>query len=253
MSDSEFHKVLLRLENHTVYESAKILREKWVLELDNGKGVYVDFITSDTDRNTYQVMDKAHRNDVVYKNRYDVTFLINGLPLVQIELKRAGVELNEAVNQIDRYRRFSFKGLFRFIQIFVISNSVQTKYFANLNERTVRGDEQRILKSLVFYWTDKENKRINRLAEFTEDFLDKFSITEMITKYMVVKETEPTIMVMRFSGTLSSCIHRYMIKEAIADGNVLRFSVEYRKSVSANCSAEAEIPMIICSKATISM
>ena len=202
LSDSEFHKVLLRLENHTVYESAKILREKWVLELDNGEGVYVDFITSDTDRNTYQVthqvtMDKAHRNDVVYKNRYDVTILINGLPLVQIELKRAGVELNEAVNQIDRYRRFSFKGLFRFIQIFVVSNSVQTKYFANLNERTARGDEQRILKSLVFYWTDKENKRINRLAEFTEDFLDKFSITEMITKYMVVKETEPTIMVMR--------------------------------------------------------
>ena len=120
LSDSEFHKVLLRLENHTIYESAKILREQWILELDNGESVYVDFITSDTDRNTYQVthqvtMDKAHKDDVVYKNRYDVTVLINGLPLVQIELKRAGVELNEAVNQIDRYRRFSFKGLFRFI------------------------------------------------------------------------------------------------------------------------------------------
>lgn len=202
LSDSEFHKVLLRLENHTIYESAKILREQWILELDNGESVYVDFITSDTDRNTYQVthqvtMDKAHKDDVVYKNRYDVTVLINGLPLVQIELKRAGVELNEAVNQIDRYRRFSFKGLFRFIQIFVVSNSVQTKYFANINERNARGDEQRILKSLVFYWTDRENKRINRLGEFTEDFFDKFSITEMITKYMVIKETEPIIMVLR--------------------------------------------------------
>ena len=203
LSDSEFHKVLLRLENHTIYESAKILREQWILELDNGESVYVDFITSDTDRNTYQVthqvtMDKAHKDDVVYKNRYDVTVLINGLPLVQIELKRAGVELNEAVNQIDRYRSlFSFKGLFRFIQIFVVSNSVQTKYFANINERNARGDEQRILKSLVFYWTDRENKRINRLGEFTEDFFDKFSITEMITKYMVIKETEPIIMVLR--------------------------------------------------------
>ena len=118
LSDSEFEKVMLRLENHTIYESAKILREKWVLELDNGNTIYVQFLTDDMDRNTYQVthqvtMDKTHKEDVEYKNRYDVTVLINGLPLVQIELKRSGVELNEAVNQINRYRTYSFKGLFR--------------------------------------------------------------------------------------------------------------------------------------------
>ena len=202
LSDSEFDKILLRLENHTIYESAKILREKWVLELDNGKTIYAEFLTSDTDRNTYQVthqvtMDKAHKDDVEYKNRYDVTVLINGLPLVQIELKRAGVELNEAVNQINRYRTYSFKGLFRFIQIFVISNSVQTKYFANANERKADTTEQLILKSLAFYWTNRNNVRINRLGEFTRDFFDKFSLTKMLTKFMVIKETEPIMMVMR--------------------------------------------------------
>ena len=202
LSDSEFEKVMFRLENHTVYESAKILREKWVLELDNGNTIYVQFLTDDMDKNTYQVthqvtMDKAHKEDVEYKNRYDVTVLINGLPLVQIELKRSGVELNEAVNQINRYRTYSFKGLFRYIQIFVVSNSVQTKYFANANERNADGTEQLILKSLAFYWTDRDNVRINRLGEFTDDFFDKFSITEMLTKFMVIKETEPVIMVMR--------------------------------------------------------
>ena len=202
LSDSEFSKILLRLDNHTIYESAKILREKWVLELDNGKTLYAEFLTSDTDRNTYQVthqitMDKAHKDDVEYKNRYDVTVLINGLPLVQIELKRSGVELNEAINQINRYRTYSFKGLFRYIQIFVVSNSVQTKYFANANERRADGSEQLILKSLAFYWTDRNNVRINRLGEFTQDFFDKFSLTEMLTKFMVIKETEPVIMVMR--------------------------------------------------------
>lgn len=202
LSDSEFDKIMLRLDNHTIYESAKILREKWVLELDNGKTIYAEFLTDDMDRNTYQVthqitMDKAHKDDVEYKNRYDVTVLINGLPLVQIELKRSGVELNEAINQINRYRTYSFKGLFRYIQIFVVSNSVQTKYFANANERRADGSEQLILKSLAFYWTDRNNVRVNRLGEFTSDFFDKYSITEMLTKFMVIKETEPIIMIMR--------------------------------------------------------
>ena len=202
LSDSEFAKIMLRLDNHTIYESAKILREKWVLELDDGKTIYVQFLTDDMDRNTYQVthqvtMDKAHKDDVEYKNRYDVTVLINGLPLVQIELKRSGVELNEAVNQINRYRAYSFKGLFRYIQVFVVSNSVQTKYFANANERKPDGTEQLILKSLAFYWTDRDNTRINRLGEFTDDFFDKYSVTEMLTKFMVIKESEPVIMVMR--------------------------------------------------------
>lgn len=200
-SDTEFERIRIHVENHSVYESAKILRDKYVLELDDGQTVYLDFFSSDTDRNIYQVthqvtMDKAHKDDVVYKNRYDVTVLINGLPVVQIELKRPGVEINEAINQINRYRKFSFKGLFRYIQLFVVSNSVQTKYFCNENEMA-DGQYNPILKSLVFFWTDEKNVRINDLNSFTGEFFRKASLTEMLDKYMVIKATEPVLMVMR--------------------------------------------------------
>ncbi len=202
LSNAEFDRVMIRLENHTVYESAKILREKWVLELDNGQKPYVEFFTNDETRNTYQVthqvtMDPEHKGDVLYKNRYDVTILINGLPLVQTELKRPGIEINEAVNQINRYRRFSFKGLFRFIQLFVISNSTMTKYCANINENDQFGHKQDILKSLTFFWTDEENVRINKLMDFTNTFLTKFNLTEMLSKYFVIKDTEPVLLAMR--------------------------------------------------------
>ena len=202
LSDSEFERVKNRLLNHTVYESAKILREKWILDLDNGESVYLEFLTDDYERNTYQVthqvtMDKEHVEDVDQTNRYDVTILINGLPLVQIELKRPGVEINEAINQINRYRTKSFFGLFKFIQVFVVSNSVQTKYFANENDLDKRGGVRRILKSLVFYWTDENNKRVNTLAEFASVFFTKSAITELLCDYFVVKESEPDLMVMR--------------------------------------------------------
>ena len=202
LSDSEFDRVMIRLENHTIYESAKILREKWVLELDNGKDIYVQFFTNDETKNIYQVthqitMDPAHKDDVLYKNRYDVTIFINGLPLIQTELKRPGIEINEAVNQINRYRRFSFRGLFRYIQLFVISNSTMTKYCANINENNPYGNKQDILKSLTFFWTDENNARINKLMDFTSVFLHKVHITEMLDKYFVIKDTEPVLMVMR--------------------------------------------------------
>ena len=202
LSDAEFDRIMLRLENHTIYESAKILREKWILELDNGKTIYVDFFTEDETRNIYQVthqvtMDPAHKDDVLYKNRYDVTILINGLPLVQTELKRPGIEINEAVNQINRYRRFSFRGLFRYIQFFIISNSTMTKYCANINENDAFGHKQDILKSLTFFWTDENNVRINKLMDFTNAFLPKAHLTEMLDKYFVIKDTEPVLLIMR--------------------------------------------------------
>lgn len=200
-SDSEFNRIMIHVDNHSVYESSKILRDKYVLQLDDGQTVYIDFFSSDIDRNIYQVthqvtMDKDHKDDVVYKNRYDVTVLINGLPVVQIELKRPGVEINEAINQINRYRKFSFKGLFRYLQLFVVSNSVQTKYFCNENEM-MNGQYNPILKSLVFFWTDENNARINDLNRFTGEFFRKAALTEMIDKYMVIKTTEPILMVMR--------------------------------------------------------
>ncbi len=223
-SDSEWNRVLIHLDNHSVYESAKILRDKYVLTLDDGKTVYLDFFSYDTDRNIYQVahqitMDPAHKDDVSYKNRYDVTVLINGLPLIQIELKRPGVEINEAVNQINRYRKFSFRGLFRYLQLFVVSNSVQTKYFCNENEME-NGMYNPILKSLVFFWTDVKNKRINTLESFTSDFFRKAALTEMIDKYMVIKSTEPIMMVMRPYQIFAVKAARKRILEANQNGYV---------------------------------
>ena len=223
-SDAEWNRVLIQLDNHSVYESAKILRDKYVLTLDNGKTVYLDFFSFDTDRNIYQVahqitMDPAHKDDVSYKNRYDVTVLINGLPLVQIELKRPGVEINEAINQINRYRKFSFKGLFRYLQLFVVSNSVQTKYFCNENEMQ-DGMYNPILKSLVFFWTDEKNKRINTLEEFTSEFFRKAALTEMIDKFMVIKSTEPILMVMRPYQIYAVKAARRRVLEANQNGYV---------------------------------
>lgn len=200
-SDAEFDRIMIHVDNHSVYESAKIMRDKYILPLDDGDTVYLDFFSSNTDKNIYQVahqitMDPEHKDDVDYKNRYDVTILINGLPMIQIELKRPGVEINEAINQINRYRKFSFRGLFRFLQIFVVSNSAMTKYFCNENEM-MDGHYNPILKSLVFFWTDEKNVRINDLNSFTAEFFRKTALTEMLDKYMVIKVTEPILMVMR--------------------------------------------------------
>lgn len=201
LSDKEFERLLIYVDNKSVYESAKIMRDKYILQLDNGETIYLDFFTGDSSRNIFQVshqitMDPDHKNDVAYKNRYDVTVIINGLPMVQIELKKPGVEINLAVNQINKYRRFSFRGLFRYLQLFVVSNSVQTKYFCNENEM-MNGKHRDILKSLVFFWTDDKNDRINEIDEFTSDFFRRTFLTDIISKYMVIKSTEETLMVMR--------------------------------------------------------
>ena len=223
-SDTEFNRIMIHIDNHSVYESAQILRDKYVLQLDNGESVYIDFFSEDIDRNIYQVthqvtVDKTYKNDVVYRNRYDVTILINGLPLVQIELKRPGVEINEAINQINRYRKFSFKGIFRYLQLFVVSNSVQTKYFCNENEM-IDGQYNPILKSLVFFWTDEKNARINDLNRFTGEFFRKSAITEMIDKYMVIKTTEPVLMVMRPYQIYAVKAARKRVLEVNQDGYV---------------------------------
>lgn len=202
LSDSEFENVKSRLSTCSIYESAKILREKWILNLDNKKEIYVDFFTSDVSKNIYQVsrqitMSPNDKKDVLSKNRYDVTIFINGLPLIQTELKKPGIELNEAINQINRYRRDSFRGLFQYIQLFIISNSTITKYCANINENDVSNNKQDIPKSLTFFWTNDQNQRISKLIEFTSIFLTKSNVTEILSKYFIIKETEPILIVMR--------------------------------------------------------
>lgn len=188
----EFEKVLNILSKGSVFEKAKTLREKQHIVRDNGENLYFEFIqTEHWCQNQFQVTHQV-TIEGKYKNRYDVTLLINGLPLVQIELKRRGLELKEAFNQINRYQRHSFgtnSGLYQYIQVFVISNGVNTKYYANNRFQSFKQ---------TFYWTDKENKRLtNILNGFTSEFLEPCHISKMICKYIVLNETQKILMVLR--------------------------------------------------------
>lgn len=191
-SKAEFDKVLNILNKGSVFEKAKTLREKQHIVRDNGQNLYFEFIqTEHWCQNQFQVTHQVAMEGK-YKNRYDVTILINGLPLVQIELKRRGLELKEAFNQINRYQRHSFgaaSALFQYLQIFIISNGVNTKYYANNRQQSFKQ---------TFYWTDKENKRLtNILNGFTSEFLEPCHISKMICKYVVLNETYKILMVLR--------------------------------------------------------
>lgn len=191
-SKAEFEKVLNILSKGSVFEKAKTLREKQHIVRDNGENLYFEFIqTEHWCQNQFQVTHQVVMEGK-YKNRYDVLILINGLPLVQIELKRRGLELKEAFNQINRYQRHSFNAnsaLFQYLQIFIISNGVNTKYYANNRQQSFKQ---------TFYWTDKENKRLtNILNGFTSEFLEPCHISKMICKYIVLNETYKILMVLR--------------------------------------------------------
>ena len=131
LSDNEFNRLMTRIDKKSIFDSAKILRDKVILQRDDGSEVYLElFNTREWCQNLFQVTTQT-TVEGKFVNRYDVTLLINGLPLVQIELKRRGLDFKEAFNQIQRYRKHSYKGLYRYLQIFVVSNGVDTKYFAN--------------------------------------------------------------------------------------------------------------------------
>jgi type I restriction enzyme R subunit len=191
-SDKEFERVMNILSKGSVFEKAKSLREKQHIIRDNGDNLYFEFMnTEHWCQNQFQVTHQV-TIEGSYKNRYDVTLLINGLPMVQIELKRRGLELKEAFNQINRYQRHSFgsnSALYQYVQIFIISNGVNTKYYANNKNQSFKQ---------TFYWTDKNNKRLtNILNGFTSEFLEPCHISKMICKYIVLNETYKIPMVLR--------------------------------------------------------
>ena len=191
LSSSEFDKVLNHLDKGNVFERAKTLRDKLQIKRDDGTSLYLEFINmAEWCQNEYQVTHQI-TNEGTYKNRYDVTLLVNGLPLVQIELKRRGLELKEAFNQINRYQRHSFwaaRGLFNYVQIFVISNGVNTKYYANNRKQSFKQ---------TFSWAQKNNELITQLDQFADSFLEKCHLSKMICKYIVLQETDKILMVLR--------------------------------------------------------
>ena len=192
LSKTEFERVLNILSKGSVFEKGKTLRQKQHIVRDNGDNLYFEFLnTEHWCQNQYQVTNQVSQEGK-FKNRYDVTILINGLPLVQIELKRRGLELKEAFNQINRYQRHSFganSALFQYVQIFIISNGVNTKYYANNRNQSFKQ---------TFYWTDVENKRLsNILNGFTDTFLEPCHLSKMICKYIVLNEAYKIPMVLR--------------------------------------------------------
>jgi type I restriction enzyme R subunit len=199
LEDHEFKQILTFMEAGNVFDKAKKLRDLYPLQREDGT-VYVRFLNKrDWCKNLFQVTNQITMEGT-YKNRYDVTILINGLPLVQIELKKRGIELKKAFNQINRYQYHSFSGLFKYVQIFVISNGVNTRYYAN---------NRNLSYKYSFYWKDKDNRNISNLEEFAETFLERCHLSKMIAKYIVLNETEKALMVLR--------AYQYYAVEAILD------------------------------------
>lgn len=193
LSEAEFRQVLNKLARGNIFEKAKTLRGKVDFTRDDGTTKHIELINqAQWCKNQYQVTHQITMEGS-YKNRYDVTLLVNGLPLVQIELKRRGLEMKEAFNQTNRYHRHSFSagyGLFGFLQLFVISNGVNTKYYAN-NPVGRRDFKQ------TFFWADEENQKITQLSAFAEEFLEKCTLSKMITKYIVLHESDQLLMALR--------------------------------------------------------
>ena len=193
LSEGEIKQVLNKLARGNIFEKAKILRDKIDYTQADGNTGYLELIDQiKWCKNEYQVTHQVTMHGT-YTNRYDVTLLVNGLPLVQIELKRRGLELKEAFNQTNRYHRHSFAagyGLFGYIQLFVISNGVNTKYYAN-NPVTRRDFKQ------TFFWADQDNRKITQLSKFADAFLEKCQLSRLIAKYVVLNESQRMLMVLR--------------------------------------------------------
>lgn len=192
-SQKEFDRILLYLRDGNVFEKAKKLRDRYLLQRDNGDTFYVRFFNTEYfNKNLFQVTNQVTQEGT-YKTRYDVTLLLNGIPIVQIELKRRGLGIKEAFNQIVRYKRHSFwtnNGLFQFVQLFVISNGVNTKYYVN-NPITTLSYKQ------SFKWANAKNKNITDLTEFADSFLRKPHLSKILAQYIVHNETFKMLMVLR--------------------------------------------------------
>ncbi|WP_194768106.1 type I restriction endonuclease subunit R [Tamlana sp. I1] len=190
-TNKEFDGILNHLAKGNVFDKAKTLRDRFSFTNENEEAVYVRFFDSENwHNNQFQVTNQITQ-DGTFKNRYDVTLLVNGLPLVQIELKRRGLEMKEAFNQINRYQKHSFwsnHGLFQYVQLFIISNGGNTKYLANNAMQSVKQ---------TFFWADANNKNITELTAFSASFLNPDHLGKMIAHYIVINETHKILMVLR--------------------------------------------------------
>ena len=212
-SDSEWKRFLsqnITKPNEKIEDKSQRIQEDYVqvLKRDDGTSKNISLIDKKNVYNNFlQVINQYVEKSGNHENRYDVTILVNGLPLVHVELKRRGVALKEAFNQIDRYQRDSFwanTGLYDYVQIFVISNGTNTKYYSNstrftsINEKNGKRKAKKTSNSFEFtsFWADANNKVIPDLVDFTRTFFARHTILNILTKYCVFT-SEKMLMVMR--------------------------------------------------------
>lgn len=214
-SDSEweqfFNECIANKNDDIVAKTQKIQDDYiQVLKRDTGESQNIKLIDKDNiHNNSLQVINQYVEENGAHDTRYDVSILVNGLPLVHIELKRRGVQLKEAFNQINRYQRDSFWagcGLYEYVQIFVISNGTNTKYYSNTTranhlkeqEPGGRNKSKKTSNSFEFssFWADSNNKTITDLLDFTKTFFSKHTLLNILTKYCVFT-SEKMLMVMR--------------------------------------------------------
>ncbi|MDL0108319.1 type I restriction endonuclease subunit R [Campylobacter felis] len=212
LSDTEwrrfFNQVLSRA-NASIVEKSELIQEDYIqpLERDNGSTINFKLIDkADIHKNSLQVINQYQAQSPTRSHRYDVTILVNGLPLVHIELKRRGVSLREAFNQINRYGRESFfsgSGLFEFVQIFVISNGTQSKYYSNTTRdfhiKTQQGIKTtKTSNSFEFtsYFSDEQNTIINDLIDFAKTFFARHTLLQILCHYCVL-DVDRKLLVLR--------------------------------------------------------
>ena len=212
-TDSEwdrFFTTSIASTNDGILEKTRKIQEDYiqVLTCDDGtqKNIYL-LDKKKIHNNSMQIINQYEESEGTHNTRYDVTVLVNGLPLIHIELKRRGVAIREAFNQIKRYQRDSFwaaSGLYEYVQIFVISNGTNTKYYSNttrnshIKEANGNTKSKKTSNSFEFtsYWADGNNKVITDLIDFTKTFFSKHTILNILTKYCVFT-SEELLLVMR--------------------------------------------------------
>ena len=206
-----FFKEKIANKNESIIEKTRTIQEDYIKSFtrDNGTLINIFLIDKKNIHNNFlQVINQYEEENGNHNTRYDVSILVNGLPLIHIELKRRGVAIREAFNQINRYQRDSFwagSGLFEYVQIFVISNGTNTKYYSNTTRarhiKEMSFNRRKVKKSsnsfeFTSYWADVNNKAITDLVDFTKTFFAKHTILNILTKYCIF-DTSDTLLVMR--------------------------------------------------------
>ena len=206
-----FFKEKIANKNESIIEKTRTIQEDYIKSFtrDNGTLINICLIDKKNIHNNFlQVINQYEEENGNHKTRYDVSILVNGLPLIHIELKRRGVAIREAFNQINRYQRDSFwagSGLFEYVQIFVISNGTNTKYYSNTTRarhiKEMSFNRRKVKKSsnsfeFTSYWADANNRAITDLVDFTKTFFAKHTILNILTKYCIF-DTSDTLLVMR--------------------------------------------------------